>query len=1177
MAFLHTESHSEISDMTSDNDTSLMPWILLSDQSQPGIILTVFGACLFGAVVRTLLQTLKLPYTVLLALCGMLLGTLSFQYPEVSYYTKEIAHISPKLLIHTFMPVLIFSSAFEIESHIFWKSLIQVLLLAIPGFLLSSSMIALLVVKVYAYNWDWYVGMMFGAIVSTIDPFISTALLRSLGTAKPLILLIEGESLFSDGASIITFDAFKDLATDLSHFEATTFTIKLILKVFGSPLLGFIMSKIIMFWLSYIFNDGLIEITISLAMTYITFYFAEWLGMSGVIAVLIMGLLLDTVNFSPEIEVFLLRFWEMLTYLANTLIFFIVGIVVARAFQHVGVNDFFNIVVLYFAMYIIRLVTVIALSPFLVRTGYGFSWRWAAVCVWGGTKGAFCLSLTLMAFQSDDLDEEQVREKILVLSSGMVVLTLLINASSMTWFLRLLGLYDVSVPRRMAMYSAVQRVRESSQNTFSLLKIDRFLADANWEMAEQRVLIEDPYKTPNEKVSIEEFSPTARMTKCPDCDRDIPYAPSPQELEDMMEEARMRILKAQKTSYWKQYSAGMLNREAARTLINTAENMTDHKGKFMSVQDVKKYWELKGFFVSLRRSLEDWLYNVKLDKLKPSRNAMLKRCYQVVFSLPFEYFIYALIVLNIFPIILEFIPAISDKHNLELSIINYIFFSGYLVEAILKALAMRKAYIFNHWNQFDLFIIVLACVDIFLDHYLETTAYVVNIHMIKIVKVSKMIRLTRALRLVKIIIPKLIEIINRQIHKQLSFGYDIGKGYVIGEEHISKIIDHISDDKSISKKLKIILERNCQQAVREIGLLQRDHPEIAISVKTRQAIRAVLNSERDAIHTLVSGGLLDDIEASKLEKMIEIKMKKLIKFPPTIPAATAEELLQNLPWLNKDSTQIQFIKTVAKLLFFDFGDTIIQENDDPQGIHLIVSGLVKMTGGSPNLGGKRPKEKTRLTDYRSCGAIMGELNCLTQQSMEMTVTCETATQTCFIAIESLFEAFDVFPEFPSLEYMIWRSLAVKISTSTFMEHIIYQGWSYHRICSHLARAYLVDVEVNRKFDVYDGTMEDVVVIYGSCDDLASQCSYNAPALISRTTHQVLGTANTTKLLIVPSEHSEMKQTVSELPRQDSVPCLRHAAHRRASRDDRSGLLRTVSVMSKEGSPKRSCSSLDKAT
>lgn len=51
---------------------------------------------------------------------------------------------------------------------------------------------------------------------------------------------------------------------------------------------------------------------------------------------------------------------------------------------------------------------------------------------------------------------------------------------------------------------------------------------------------------PFSQVSIEEFSPTARMTKCPDCDRKIPYTPSPRELEDMMEEARMRILKAQK-------------------------------------------------------------------------------------------------------------------------------------------------------------------------------------------------------------------------------------------------------------------------------------------------------------------------------------------------------------------------------------------------------------------------------------------------------------------------------------------------------------------------------------------------------------------------------------------------------------------------------------------------------
>ena len=59
------------------------------------------------------------------------------------------------------------------------------------------------------------------------------------------------------------------------YSTAKSFSVRLILKVFGSPLLGYIMAKLIMFWLSYIFNDGLIEITISLAMTYITFYICK--------------------------------------------------------------------------------------------------------------------------------------------------------------------------------------------------------------------------------------------------------------------------------------------------------------------------------------------------------------------------------------------------------------------------------------------------------------------------------------------------------------------------------------------------------------------------------------------------------------------------------------------------------------------------------------------------------------------------------------------------------------------------------------------------------------------------------------------------------------------------------------------------------------------------------------
>ncbi|KAI4889848.1 hypothetical protein NFI96_010474 [Prochilodus magdalenae] len=943
-----------------------------------------------------------------------------------------------------------------------------------------------ILVKCFSYEWSWYVGVMFAAIVNTIDPFVSTSQLHSLGTAKPLILIIEGESLFTDGAAFITFEAFKDLAINLGHINASHFAVKLLIKVLGSPLIGFLMSKIMTFGLSRIFNDGLVEITISLAMTYITFYLAQWLGMSGVIAVLIMGLLLETVNFSPEIEVFLLRFWEMLTYLANTLIFFIVGIVIARSFRHTTLSDFLHMFVLYASVLCIRFLTVALLSPLLSRCGYGYKSGWALVCIWGATKGAFCLSLTLMAYQEEGLDKLLIREKvILMLSSGMVMLTLVINATTMSLLFKLVGLCDISTPKRVAMHNAVTHMRRNAQITFNMLKVDRFLADANWEMVEQRVHISDPYKIPDNKQNIEEFGPSA--SRCPDCDGTAPLVPLERHLDEMMEEARVRILKALKMSYWKQYSSGMLNREAARTLINTAEIMTDHKGKFMAVEDIKKYWQLRGLFVALKKKLEDSLYNIKVVKMS-SRNAIQKLCCRIVFSIPFEFFIYILILLNVLPIIMEFSASYSYMYKLELSLVNYVFISAYVAEAVLKALAIGRSYIMSHWNQFDLFVIVLAIVDIIIDQYFAS----LNMHMIKIVRVSKMIRLTRVLRLVKVIIPEMIKLVDHQIHKQLSFGYDMLKGYIVGEEDISRITDHISDDQTICKvhlgrtkehsgeeqaacskrnRQKIrtsAKDHGCEIPCWSAGLLQRDYPEIAISLKTRQAARAVLNSKRETIQTLMLGGLLDEVEASKLEKMIEIAMKKLTKFPPTIPVQTPKHLLQNVPWLHDNAAQIKFME---------------------------------ITGSS--LG-----EESRVIEYRSCGTIMGELNCLTQQPLDFTVTCETATQTCFIDINSLFEAFDVFPEEPSLEYKIWLSLAIKIATSVFMDNINYQSWTHHRICSYLSKAYLMDVEVNRKVMLYDKSMEDVVVIYGSCKDIQDQRSYEAPALISRTTRQVTEPAPT---------------------------------------------------------------------
>ncbi|XP_029438964.1 sodium/hydrogen exchanger 10-like [Rhinatrema bivittatum] len=327
-------------------------------------------------------------------------------------------------------------------------------------------------------------------------------------------------------------------------------------------------------------------------------------------------------------------------------------------------------------------------------------------------------------------------------------------------------------------------------------------------------------------------------------------------------------------------------------------------------------------------------------------------------------------------------------------------------------------------------------------------------------------------------------------------------------------------------------------------------------MKTSQAIRTVLNNATETLNVLISGGLIDYSEGAKLEKIIQLKIRQLITFPATIQPLTAEELLSNVPWLENAKNQINFIKSKAKILVFDYGDIICTEGDMPRGIHLLVSGLVKLYGSNPVFGHNKDfydQEEAKLgggkipfTDYRGSGAILGELNCLTKHPMEVTISCETLVQTCFISINDLFEAFDAFLEFPSLEYKIWLTIAIHIAVNTFKESIRYQNWTHNDIYSWLANAYVEDIEINKKFVIYDGTMDDIVLVYGSVEDCILKQVYYAPCIIPQTSYQIQATTNIAKILIVPSVLNKTMKTTANwrLVEKVNAPCLQHAAARR---------------------------------
>lgn len=73
-------------------------------------------------------------------------------------------------------------------------------------------------------------------------------------------------------------------------------------------------------------------------------------------------------------------------------------------------------------------------------------------------------------------------------------MTLVLNATTTKYLLKALGMSDISAARCKTMSTAVARVNEAKHRTIAMLKNDRFLADANWDIVDATASISDPYK-----------------------------------------------------------------------------------------------------------------------------------------------------------------------------------------------------------------------------------------------------------------------------------------------------------------------------------------------------------------------------------------------------------------------------------------------------------------------------------------------------------------------------------------------------------------------------------------------------------------------------------------------------------------------------------------------------------
>lgn len=539
-------------------------------------------ALLLGAAVRHLLRKSVLPFTVWLLIIGLILGAIvrlgwlnvthiGNMNLDLSLFDRAFSwagNIDPHIIMYVFLPTLIFEAAFAMDVHTFKKSATNASILAIPGIIIAMFLTAFLVLGIDKIGlglngWGWSYALMFGAVASATDPVAVVALLKELGASKKLGTLIEGESMLNDGTAIVLFMLF---FTMVSGGNAENSAIVEFLKVaVGGTLVGVVIGTLSIRWVRKVFNDALVEISVIVSAAYITFFICEYfLHVSGVLGLVALGLAMASVGktrISPEVEHFLHEFWELFAFIANTLIFIIVGVVIAQQVE-ITLNNVLILLIIYVGVHIVRAIVILIFYPVMRKAGYGLPKKDAIVLWYGALRGAVGLALALIVAGESAIPEE-IRGQFLFLTAGLVILTLMINATTIKPIVNRLGLTKISPAKELIQINAQKYLYNSSRNAMEKTKTDRYLNKANWDVVEDYL---------PEKIADDEGA-------------DIKI--------DTIAEYRRRILEKEKSSYWHQFKDGLLGPVAVMSLSDTIQKILDEGGMIPLSQrkDLEENWK----------------------------------------------------------------------------------------------------------------------------------------------------------------------------------------------------------------------------------------------------------------------------------------------------------------------------------------------------------------------------------------------------------------------------------------------------------------------------------------------------------------------------------------------------------------------------------------------------------
>ncbi len=409
----------------------------------------VLGLCillLLAAATLVAARRVRLPFTIVLVLVGMALRQAEPLLPAALAEALDF-HISPDLILYVFLPSLIFESALHLDARALRDNLSPVLALAVPGLLISTGVIAALVAAFT--DVPFAAALVLGAILSATDPVAVIALFHQLGAPQRLTVLVEGESLFNDATAIVAAKIL--LAVAIAGFvSAETLggaVIEFFLVFAGGIVVGTALAVLAGFVLGAVHENQAIEISILTTLAYLSFIVGEEIfHVSGVMATVAAGLTIGgwgRSKVSPGVAGYIEHFWAYVAFVANALIFLLVGLAIdfSALLTHADV-----LLVAIGAMLVSRALVIYGLVPAVghLPGAEAVSRSYQTVMYWGGLRGAVALAVVL------SLSDFAWSEAFTAVVMGAVLFTLVVQGLTIEPLMRWLRLDQPGVSDRLA-------------------------------------------------------------------------------------------------------------------------------------------------------------------------------------------------------------------------------------------------------------------------------------------------------------------------------------------------------------------------------------------------------------------------------------------------------------------------------------------------------------------------------------------------------------------------------------------------------------------------------------------------------------------------------------------------------------------------------------------------------